>query len=150
MSSPSHIRAIEPAVSVAIWTSVVPFDRSNPDDSTPCEFSRARKPYAWRRAIGTDRYRVYWLILFRPYSPSRLSAWSDGTTPVMSCMMIEALMYGFTPRATIEKFESPPPEIRSSTPKIALPAKNVASWSRSTPGTKTWARNRKTIRIPRT
>ena len=39
---------------------------------------------------------------FRPYSPSRLSAWRRGTTPVMSCMMIEALMYGFTPIATIE------------------------------------------------
>ena len=42
---------------------------------------------------------MYWLILLRPYSPSRLSAWSDGITPVISCMMIEALMYGFTPRA---------------------------------------------------
>ena len=45
-------------------------------------------------------------------------------TPVISCMMIEALMYGFTPRATIEKFDRPPPEIRSSTPMRALPAKN--------------------------
>ena len=63
---------------------------------------------------------MYWLILFRPYSPSRWSAWSCGTTPVISCMMIEALMYGFTPRATTEKLESPPPDSRSRTPKRAL------------------------------
>ena len=55
ISSPSHIRAIEPAVSVAIWVSVAPLPRSNPDDRTPCELSSARNPYACRTAIGTDR-----------------------------------------------------------------------------------------------
>ena len=44
MSSPSHISEIEPAVSVAIWTIVAGFERSNPDDSTPCEFRSARNP----------------------------------------------------------------------------------------------------------
>jgi hypothetical protein len=34
--------------------------------------------------------------------------------------MIEALMYGFMPRATTEKFDSPPPEKRSSSPTRAL------------------------------
>ena len=29
--------------------------RSKPVDRTPCEFSRARKPYAWSSAIGTVR-----------------------------------------------------------------------------------------------
>ncbi len=55
ISSPSHIRTIEPAVRVAIWVRVAPLARSNPDDRMPDEFSRARKPYDWRRAIGTDR-----------------------------------------------------------------------------------------------
>ena len=45
---------------------------------------------------------MYWLIRCRPYSPSLLSAWSDGITPVISCMMIEALMYGFIARPTID------------------------------------------------
>ena len=57
---------------------------------------------------------MYWLSFVRPYSPSRWRAWSDGTTPVISCMMIEALMYGFTPSATSEKFDRPPPENTSS------------------------------------
>ena len=55
ISSPSHIRTIEPAVRVAIWVRVAPLARSNPDDRMPDEFSSARKPYDWRRAIGTDR-----------------------------------------------------------------------------------------------
>src|SRR3954468_11112943 len=49
ISSPSHIRTIEPAVRVAIWVSVAPFARSKPDDRIPCEFRRARNPYDWRK-----------------------------------------------------------------------------------------------------
>ncbi len=41
-------------------------------------------------------------------------------TPLISCMMIEALMYGFTPRATTEKLDKPPPDSRSRTPKIGV------------------------------
>ncbi len=93
---------------------------------------------------------MYWLILFRPYSPSRWSAWRAGITPVISCMMIEALMYGLTPSPTTEKRESPPPEKRSRSPKRALFSKNPLSATGSAPGTGTWARARKTIRIPRT
>jgi hypothetical protein len=37
-------------------------------------------------------------------------------------MMIEALMYGFMPNATIEKCDKPPPEKRSSRPASALPS----------------------------
>ena len=59
-------------------------------------------------------------------------------------------MYGFTPSPTTEKLDRPPPENRSSRPNRALPLKNCASWALSTPGTGTWARNRKTIRIPAT
>ena len=93
---------------------------------------------------------MYWLIFWRPYSPSRWSACSDGTTPVMSCMMIEALMYGLTPSATTEKFVRPPPENRSSSPKIWFVWRNVFSCSLSTPGTGTCASSRKTMRIPAT
>ena len=55
MSSPIHIRVMAPAVSVAIWVSVSKLARSNLPVSTPCELSRARKPYAWSMAIGTVR-----------------------------------------------------------------------------------------------
>ena len=92
MSSPIHISAMEPAVSVAIWVSVSKLARSKVPVSTPSEFSKAMKPYACSMDIGTDRYRVYWLSLLRPNSPSRLSAWSEGTTPCINCMMIDALM----------------------------------------------------------
>ena len=60
-------------------------------------------------------------------------------------MMIEALMYGFTPSATTEKVVRPPPENRSSSPKIGLDLRNGCERpSRSTPGTGTWASSRKT------
>ena len=88
---------------------------------------------------------MYWLILLRPNSPSRLSAWSEGTTPVISCMMIDALMYGFMPTATTEKLERPPPEKRLSRPIRALPSMNSFSVSRLMPGTGTAASRRKTI-----
>ena len=38
-------------------------------------------------------------------------------TPVISCMMMLALMYGVMPIATIENFASAPPEKKSSTPR---------------------------------
>jgi hypothetical protein len=41
---------------------------------------------------------VYWVILRRPASPSFLSASSVGDTTVMSCMMMEAEMYGMMPQ----------------------------------------------------
>ena len=150
MSSPRNISRIEPAVRVMIWVIVSQFDRLNVVVSTFCDASRARKPYDDSRAIGTARIRVYWLSLLRPYSPSRLSVWSEGMTPCISCMMIEALMYGFMPRPTTEKVDRPPPLNRSSRPKSAFPLKKFASAVWSTPGTGTCDRNRKRIRIPAT
>ena len=44
MSSPSHMRRIEPAVRVMIWVIVSQLERSNVVVSTPCAASRARKP----------------------------------------------------------------------------------------------------------
>ena len=58
--------------------------------------------------------RVYWLILFRPYSPSLLRRSRAGIVWLSRVMMIEALMYGFTPSATTLNRDSPPPEKRSS------------------------------------
>ena len=55
ISSPIHIRAMAPAVNVAIWVSVVKLARSNVPVRTSCELSRARKPYDWSIAIGTVR-----------------------------------------------------------------------------------------------
>ena len=46
-------------------------------------------------------------------------------TPVISCMMIEALMYGFMPRPTTEKVDRPPPENRSSRPKSGVAVEEV-------------------------
>ena len=55
--------------------------------------------------------------------------------PCISCMMIEALMYGFTPSATTEKFDSPPPENRLSSPNSGLPCEEARrAASGSTPG----------------
>ena len=82
---------------------------------------------------------MYWFSRWRPYSPSRLSAWSDGITPVISCMMIEALMYGFIASPTIDIADRPPPANRSMIPNAALFSKNAASASRSMPGRGTWA-----------
>ena len=55
-------------------------------------------------------------------------------TPVISCMMIDALMYGLTPSPTTENRDSPPPENRSSRPNSALSLKNWASFVGSAPG----------------
>ena len=55
ISSPSHIRVTDPAVSVAIWVIVSQLPRSNGVVSTLFADRTARMPYAWRSAIGTDR-----------------------------------------------------------------------------------------------
>ena len=49
--------------------------------------------------------------------------------------MIEALMYGFTPRAMIEKFSRPPPENRLSSWRKLFWPMTPSSASRSMPGT---------------
>ena len=81
ISSPSHIRAIEPAVRVAIWVRVAPLARSKPHDRIPCELSRARKPYDWRRAIGHGQVAGVLVDLVATVFALALSAWSDGITP---------------------------------------------------------------------
>ena len=55
ISSPSHMRTIEPAVRVTIWVIVSQLPRSNGVASTLFADRSARKPYACRSAIGTAR-----------------------------------------------------------------------------------------------
>ena len=59
-------------------------------------------------------------------------------------------MYGFIPNATTENAASPPPENRSSSPKIGLPSRKLASCALSMPGTGTDASSRNTMSRPRT
>ena len=85
---------------------------------------------------------MYWFSRCRPYSPSLDRFWSDGITPVISCMMIEALMYGFIARPTMDIAERPPPANRSMIPNAAFCWKNAARAVRSMPGRGTWASSR--------
>ena len=56
MSSPIHIRATEPAVRVTIWVMVSKLPSVNvPMTGAFWDASKARNPYDWSRAIGTDR-----------------------------------------------------------------------------------------------
>ena len=57
ISSPSHISRTEPVVRATIWVSVSRSARPNEPVRTGgfVLWSRARKPYDWRRASGTDR-----------------------------------------------------------------------------------------------
>ena len=60
----------------------------------------------------------------------------------MICMMIDDVMYGYTPKAAMLRFLSAPPEKRSKNPKRALLSNAAAKASRFTPGTGTFAANR--------
>ena len=60
-------------------------------------------------ARPTVRYRVHWVILRRPSSPSFCSFSSVGTTTVNSCRMIDAVMYGMMPSAKIVSRRNVPP-----------------------------------------
>ena len=92
--------------------------------------------------------RVYWLSRLRPYSPSRLSSSSAGITPRISCMMMLALMYGFTPRPMIEAAARPPPEKMFRIPSSGLSVNRLASAAVFTFGTGTFVSARNTSRIP--
>ena len=60
-----------------------------------------------------------------------------GTTTVISCMMMLAVMYGMMPSPNSERFASAPPENRLSTLRIVLlpEPKKFLSASVCTPGT---------------
>ncbi|MBF8290130.1 MAG: hypothetical protein HW391_1098 [Chloroflexi bacterium] len=63
-------------------------------------------------------------------------------TPCINCMMIEALMYGFIVRPTIDMVERPPPANRSMMPNAVFCSKNALSCAASIPGNGTVARSR--------
>jgi len=58
------------------------------------------------------------LIFFRPLSPSFFSASSVGTTAVISCMMIDAEMYGMILSAKMVIRPSAPPENMLNMPRM--------------------------------
>ena len=61
---------------------------------------------------------MYWVIFWRPDEPSFFSCWSCGTALDISCMMMDAEMYGITPSANSEKRSSAPPVNRLNTSTI--------------------------------
>jgi hypothetical protein len=64
---------------------------------------------AWSTASGIVSHSVYWLILERPDSPSLLSSSNAGIIGISNCKIIEAVMYGYTPRAITPMRDRPPP-----------------------------------------
>ena len=57
-----------------------------------CDSSATEIPMACTMARTAVPYRVYWVILRRPDSPSFFRASRVGDTTVINCMMIEAEM----------------------------------------------------------
>ena len=53
-----------------------------------------------------------------PSSPSFCSACRVGKTGVITCRMIEAVMYGMIPSANTPRRDRPPPENTDSRPKM--------------------------------
>src|SRR5437867_4155528 len=69
---------------------------------------------------------------------------------VISCITMDAVMYGDTPIIMIERFENPPPEKILRRPKNWLLLRNAASCAALMPGIGIAARNRKTTSAART
>ena len=90
--SPSHIRNAVPAVSVMTVIS----RNGQPGFSTNAPWFMPSSPIAmpnpWIIAMPMVPKRVYWMIFFRPRSPSLASLARCGITTVSSCRMIDALM----------------------------------------------------------
>jgi hypothetical protein len=61
---------------------------------------------------------VYWFIFLRPASPSFFSCSSCGETVVISCMMIDAEMYGMMFSAKMVMRPSAPPAKTSNRPRM--------------------------------
>src|SRR6059058_5776677 len=109
ISSPNHISITVPAVRV---TMIPTMPNQSRFVRTPCRLKTSVRPHAWSRPRATVSQRVQRVILRRPYSPSLLSSLMRVETTVISCMMIEALIYGLTPMAMMEKVEQPEERVR--------------------------------------
>ena len=67
----------------------------------------------WNNANATDKYLVYSEIFFLPSSPDFCISSSDGIATVKSCITIDDVMYGVTPRANNVNWLNAPPDIIS-------------------------------------
>ncbi len=90
---------------------------------------------------------MYWLILNRPYSPSLERASSCGKITVKSCITIEALIYGLSPKAITEKLINVPPEKMSSKDKNWFWPKRTLNFCKLITGTGKKAKNLNTKKI---
>nr|GFD48694.1 hypothetical protein [Tanacetum cinerariifolium] len=86
--SPSHMQNSVPAVMM----SIVEMVKNVPGFMIASALIVARKPTDCAITIGMVSTRVYWLIFFRPDSPSFWSFWKYGTAIVSSCNTMEAEM----------------------------------------------------------
>src|SRR5882724_6798016 len=75
----------------------------------------------------TVKYRVYWVILRRPSSPSFCRRSRYGNTTVINCKMMDEVMYGIMPSAKIVRRRKLPPLKRSKIPS----AEFCACWKYS-------------------
>ena len=73
-------------------------------------------------AKTTAKYRVYWLILIRPDSPSLRKSVSDLLVAVNNCNTIDAEMYGKMFNAKTDIRDKEPPANISNMPSIPLPS----------------------------
>src|SRR5579884_1858029 len=147
--SPSHMMKVVPAVSVSTVISMKPMPgfRTKP----PCDSMRPMAmPNDWITPRMMVRYRVHCVILRRPSSPSFCSFSSVGTTTVINCRMIDAVMYGMMPSAKIVSRRMLPPANRSKKPKIepCCEEKKSAHRCRLMPGVGIWLPRRYTASSP--
>src|SRR5580704_13209811 len=70
----------------------------------------------WIRRRTMVRYRVYWVILRRPSSPSFCRRSRYGKTTCINCKMIEAVIYGMMPSAKMVICRKLPPLNKSKMP----------------------------------
>ena len=80
------------------------------------------KAYPSIKAKAIPKYLVIWFIFWRPVCPCFLNSVKYGMMSICNnCIIIDAVMYGITPNANIEKFLSAPPPIvliNSKNPKF--------------------------------
>ena len=70
----------------------------------------------WNRASATVRYLVYSAIFFLPSSPSFCISSSLGIAMVISCIMMEDVIYGVMLSANSDMLEKDPPVIALTKP----------------------------------
>ena len=144
INSPSQTRNIVPAVmdstAANVGRNASPVKPTLVSTFACC--NRTNWAKAWAMAMGTVPQWVIRFILMRPASPSRDIFCSDGITGVSSCMMIDAVIYGNTPRATMLMRRKAPPENRSRNPNNWLLLNRFSRAPASRPGIGMWATKR--------